>query len=622
MLGALVVVAAAGAPAEAAALPVLTAAIAAPITSLNPFTATDESSQRALDLMYDALVDDGPDNQPTAGVASAWQVADDGAQWTYTVPAGRQWSDGTAITAKDVVFTFEALLDDTTLPRPVRAQVANVASVTATDASTVVITLDQPQAANPGLGVLVVPQHVWGQAATVGSFANDPTTHPLVGSGPFIVTQRRADGGVDLRSNPLFWRGVSRIAGVSLVPYASTDAAVSALTSGSVDLVSGLTLAQIKQLKTNARVTTQQGVGRSVLTLHLNPGQMPGATNLLANADVRQAIASALDLNALVTDVFAGTAQPGVTNSPPAYPWLSGLPGGTQARASGTAAAISALQQVMPGLGYGQDQQSEVWLNRSGKPVVLTLAVAQGDAVEAATANWLQTALKAIGLDVTITSLAPSALDKDVADGAYQMYLDTEQVPVEPDRALAPYRCGAATGTATPTQAGPLGWCDAQFEALYAAQHVLQNANDRADEVKQAYGLIYQASFAIALAYPDVLEAWRSDRFASFTRVPASSGPVLDQLSYWGLFGAVPVRTDGPSAQTVVQVAGRQYTIGKVVAGGVGVVAAVLLVTVVLVRRRIKRGEPVAGDAQPAAMPSSLVGIDESAPHVGDFEDE
>jgi len=616
LLGALLVVVAAGSPARAAELPTLTVAIDAPVVSLNPFTATDASSQRVLGLMYDALVDYGPDNQPTSGVADSWQVAASGVQWTYTIPAGRQWSDGEAITAKDVVFTFEALMDDAALPAARRAQVANVASVSATDANTVVVTLDQPQATNPGLGLLVVPQRVWGDVGKVDAVANDPASGPLVGSGPFIVTGKRADGGVDLRTNVLFWRGVPKIGGVSLVPYADTAAAVTALTSGDVDLVSGLTPAQATQLKSAADVTTQQGVGRTVVMLHLNPGQSTGTANPLATLAVRQAIASALDLNSLVTDVFAGAATPGVTNVPPAYPWLSGLPSGTKARATGVSAALATLTAAMPSLGYGQDTQSGEWLGKDGKPLSLRLFVAQGDPETAATADWVAAALKAIGLSVTVTPMTAETLSQAVGDGAYDMYLDAEQVSPDPDQALAPYRCGTADGAATPTQVGPMGWCDAQFEALYAAQHVLQSTDDRADEVKQAYGLVYQADFAIALAYPDVLEAWRGDQFASFTRVPADSGPVFDQLSYWGLFGAVPVRPDQPSGTTVVEVGGQQYAIGKLVAGGVGLVAAVLLVTVVLVRRRIRRGELGPDDDAP------VTSIDESAPHVGDFEDD
>jgi len=602
--------------ANAETLPTLTIGLMARAGSLNPFTANDPMARQALTLAYEGLSDYDAENQPGPGLAASWSVSAGGLTWTYAIPAGRQWSDGQPVTAADAVYTFTALMTDTHLPAASRALAANVASVNAPDASTVVLTLIAPRASNPAVGIPIVPVHVWGGGtgpATLSDFANEPGDRPLVGSGPFVVAGRRADGGLDLRANPLFWGGASRLAGISLVPYATSADAWAALRAGGVDFVSGLAAPDFAEAARTPGIATSSGASRDIVAAYLNGTSTaePTAGNpVLRAAGVREAIAGVIDPVALVASVFAGLGTPGVTGVPPAYPTLSGFPSGASGRAGGLARANDALAAVLPALGYARDLATSRWLDANAAPLTLRVAWDPADELAAQSAAWLAGPLRQLGFAAALTPLPTADLESAIATGDYDIYVASREVPPDPDVALAPYRCASPGADATSGRPGRLGLCDPTFDALADRQQSDQDPGDRARLIKQAYGTVYAAATEVVLYYPPVLEAWRASRFLRFTRVPAGAGPITGQLAYWGLFEAVPMRTGITGGTTgPTSVPGGERWVVMAVAGGVGALATVLLVVVLVLRRRGRGTSEVV-----------VAEVDESLPHVGDFE--
>ena len=630
--------------AHAETVPTLRLGVTATAGSLNPFTAADPVARRATDLTYEGLVAVGADGQPAPGLAESWRVDDGGRRWTYTLGADRQWSDGQPVTAADVLYSYTVLPGIEGLRPDVAALAANIAEVVSPDPTTVVVTLVAPQAANPALGWPIVPEHVWADANS--GAVSEPGTAPVVGSGPFLIAARRADGGVDLRANPLYWRGAARVAGVDLVTFPDAAAAWSALADGRLDAVTGLGPAQFDAASRTAGIVPLAGAGRSLVAAYLNPAARadgagpvtpapepagpssdagspasdqaspppepgspspdqtgpapePAGGSWLAGIAVRQAIAAALDPVALTDDVFAGVGLPGLTGAPPGYPALSGLPAGVRPRTYGLDVAIPALRDALTALGASQDPATGRWLDAGGAPVTLRLAWPQGDPSLERVATWITGRLQSLGLTVTGNGLAATDVASILASGNVDIALATRTVPPDPDQALTPYLCADTGGL--PAAPGPLGWCSQEFDSLALAQHTTMDLADRSGLVRRAYGVAYVDATELVLYYPPILEAWRADRVASVARVPATVGPVFDQVGSWGLFRVAPTRAPVEGGTTVTPAA-PSFPWGPVIAAAAGLLVVILAIVWFVARREAHRVQAPPDSPEPTAQ--------------------
>ena len=88
--------------------------------------------------------------------------------------------------------------------------VANFKKVTAPSPTKLVIELKKPQATMAALDVPIVPKHVWEKVDDISKFNNDKT-FPIVGNGPFVLTDYKADQYVKLKANKGFWRGPAQV---------------------------------------------------------------------------------------------------------------------------------------------------------------------------------------------------------------------------------------------------------------------------------------------------------------------------------------------------------------------------------------------------------------------------
>ena len=215
------------------------------IDTFNPFLAVLLSSTGLNRYQYEALVGYGKNSEPVPGIAAEWETSDDGKEWTYTIPEDRKWSDGEQVTADDAEYTYSSIIDTPALQEANGGLVTNVASVEATDPQTFVITLKSAQASNPGQEIPIVPEHIWSKEDAT-KFKADAD---VVGSGPFTITAYNTGQTVEMKANPHFWRGKSKIDGLTFVSYKNSDAAVQGLKSGDIDLVDGLTPAQYESLE-------------------------------------------------------------------------------------------------------------------------------------------------------------------------------------------------------------------------------------------------------------------------------------------------------------------------------------------------------------------------------------
>src|SRR5262249_11973400 len=129
----------------------------------------------------------------------------------------------------------------------------NVSSVTAPDATTVVLQLSHPNAVLPLLPIPILPEHIWKNvdSKAVKTYANEPTNgQPVSGSGPFRLVEGTAGGSTfKFEANPDYWGGAPHVDQVVYQVYKAKDPAVQALIKGEVDFVEDITPLQVKSLE-------------------------------------------------------------------------------------------------------------------------------------------------------------------------------------------------------------------------------------------------------------------------------------------------------------------------------------------------------------------------------------
>ena len=289
-------------------------------TSLDPARGYEQETGIIHSATYETLVTFPADNvdKIIPGLATEWTISEDGLTYTFTLAEGRKFASGNVMTADDVVFSYNRLINVKGNPS---SAAATIESVTASDAKTVVIKL---KAADPAiLAKLAFTGFSVTDSATVkangGTDAADADktdtaeawlNNNSVGTGPYVITKWEKDTEVTLAKNPNYngamTQGFDQII-IRNIPEASAQKA--ALEAGDIDLAFDLSADQVPSLKNNPDVTVYEGLGNYVFFLLMN--ENPDVGGPMSNPKVQQAVRLAIDYVGLAKLVGGSSATPG-----------------------------------------------------------------------------------------------------------------------------------------------------------------------------------------------------------------------------------------------------------------------------------------------------------------------
>ncbi|MDH6628114.1 peptide/nickel transport system substrate-binding protein [Streptomyces sp. LBL] len=560
---------------------VLTVAVAQSVDSLSPFLAQRLVSTSIHRLMYEYLTNYDPkDNHAVPGLATKWQSSADKLTWTYTVRSDSKWSDGEQATAEDAAWTFHKMMTDEGAATTNGSFVANFSKVTAPSPTQLVIQLKKPQATMTALDVPIVPKHVWEKVGDFSKFTNDKS-FPVVGNGPFVLTDYQPDSYVRLKANKDFWRGAPKFDELVFRYYKDQDAAVAALRKGEVSFVAGspsLTPAQAASLKNEKNIHVNDAPGRRFYALAVNPGAKARNGRKFGDGDpsllderVRHALFRAVDRKAVIDKVFQGHAVEGEGYLPPRFSQYFWKPSASQELAYDPGQAAQLLDQA----GYRKNSSGKR-VGKDGKPITYRVLCHATDPNDKAVGQYLQEWWGKLGIGVTLDCL-DNVTDPWLA-GTYDLAFDGWSVNPDPDFVLSIHTCAALPATPKDTGATDNFLCDKPYDDLYARQLAEYDPAERATIVRQMESRLYDLGYMNVMAYPNAVEAYRTDQIKSIRTMPSAAGNIYGQDGYWSWWSAVPADSDGSS--------GGSGTTGVVIGG---VVAAVVLVGVgvfVALRRR------------------------------------
>jgi peptide/nickel transport system substrate-binding protein len=266
--------------------------------NLNPFVALDEEAYTIWATTWDLLVNFSPEDlSPTEGIAESWEVSDDRRTVTFTL-ADRTWSDGEPVTSADVKWSLETLGEEGDL---FSSYTNNVTSIETPDEDTVVIETKKPDARIiGGLFIYILPEHIWGEVPLDEVTRTYQPELPMVGSGPYVVTEFERGRILRLETNPEWDGEQPEFDEIQFIKYGTEDAVERALMLGEVDMDLEVQPTTFERLGTEPNIETIRSNDPAYTELAFNlcsEENCPDAQFNPAVQDktVRQAIAYAID---------------------------------------------------------------------------------------------------------------------------------------------------------------------------------------------------------------------------------------------------------------------------------------------------------------------------------------
>ncbi|MFD7618964.1 ABC transporter substrate-binding protein [Streptomyces sp. NPDC059802] len=548
----------------------LTVAVAQSVDSLSPFLAQRLMSTSISRLMYDFLTNYDPkDNHAIPGLATKWEPSADKLTWTYTIRSDSKWSDGQQATAEDAAWTFNKMMTDEGAAQANGNFVANFKKVTAPSPTQLVIQLKEPQATMAALDVPIVPKHVWEKVGDFSKFNNDKT-FPIVGNGPFILTDYKVDQYVKLKANKDFWRGKPKFDELVFKTYKDQDAAVAALRKGEVSFVAGspaLTPAQAASLKGEQNVKVNEGPGRRFFALATNPGaqtkdgkKFGNGNKALLDQKVRQALFLSIDRKTIIDKVFQGHAVEGQGYIPPRFSAYHWQPTAEQSLAYDPAKAAKLLDEA----GYALKGDQRV--GKDGKPLDLRILCHATDPNDKAIGKYLKEWWGKLGIGLKVDCLDDVSVPWYA--GEYDLAFDGWSVNPDPDFVLGIHTCAALPAKAKDSATTDNFICDKKYDELYKKQLAEYDPAKRAGIVNEMQSWLYDSGYMSVIAYPNAVEAYRTDQIKSITTMPEAAGNIYGQDGYWSWWSAAPASGDGSDSSGG--------------SGSTGVVIGIIVVVVVL----------------------------------------
>jgi peptide/nickel transport system substrate-binding protein len=267
--------------------------------SLNPIAADSvyEGNQKFFNGLLRYAKDLTPEPDLAAQLPSR---SPDGRTVTVKLRGDVKFHDGMPLTAEDVVFTYNAVLDPDSAS-PLATLLDSLKAVRAVDATTVEFTLDRPDPAFfDKLQIGIVPAHALrGQDIKTAAFNRKP-----IGTGPYVIQEFQPGGRIVMEANPGYFRGAPRIKRVVLTAVPDENARVALLEKGTID-AAGIVPKLAGRVRESGRYNVLEVRTADARTLAL-----PTRDPVLRDPAVRRALSFAVDRERLVAGTLAGAGEP------------------------------------------------------------------------------------------------------------------------------------------------------------------------------------------------------------------------------------------------------------------------------------------------------------------------
>ncbi|MEO1104881.1 MAG: ABC transporter substrate-binding protein, partial [Pseudomonadota bacterium] len=366
--------------------------------------------------VFEGLTRIGEDGTVRPGLATEWTVAPDAKSATFTLREGVIFHDGAPFDASVAKFALDrARAEGAENAQP--QLFAAIDEVIADDPTTLTVRLSRPDADLPYA-------LAWGDAVMVHPDSADTNKQTPIGTGPFTFDRWQRGDRVILARNDAYWGEPPALDRVEFAFVADPTVALAAMLAGDVHAYANFPAPEsLPVLEANSQFEVVIGTTEGETILAINAARAP-----LDAVDVRRAIASAIDRQALVDGAMYGTATPIGSHMPPHDPSYVDLTGVNaydpeRAKALLTEAGVSdlSLEIALPPPSYAR---------RSGEIIAAQLRDVGIDASVRPVewAEWLSKVFRGKEYDLTIVAHTEPADIGIYARPDYYFHVDDPQL--------------------------------------------------------------------------------------------------------------------------------------------------------------------------------------------------
>jgi ABC-type transport system substrate-binding protein len=325
--------------------------------SMDPALSTDVPTGRAVAYVFDGLTTFTPEARVEPALAERWDVSPDGSRYTFHLRRGVTFTDGTPLTARTVVASWQRALDPKTKGgraeplQPIRGAkefaagtASTVSGLSAPNDSTVVVQLAEPLGIFPKLLAMpvaaVVPEKV------PGNFGERP-----VGTGPWRLVEWKHDDYLLFAKNEKYWGGAPKADSLRARIIGEPSTSVAEFESGNVDVLL-IPAGETQQWEDDE---SRRDMLMSVPALQLVYIGINVTRGPLRDARVRQAINLALNRDLIVKRLVSGRGRLAAGVIPPSL-------GGADTSRAPYPYDVARAKQLLAAAGYANGVDVELWV--------------------------------------------------------------------------------------------------------------------------------------------------------------------------------------------------------------------------------------------------------------------
>jgi peptide/nickel transport system substrate-binding protein len=391
--------------------------------TLNPVIAIDANSRDIIGMITADLIHINRYSERTeVALARSWTVSRDGREYILRLRRGLRFSDGQPFDADDVIFTFQAYLDERvhSPQRELLVISGKPITVQKIDAYSVRFELAQPYAAAERLfdSIAILPRHLLEKHYRQGKLAQawglDTPPDQIAGLGPFRFKKYTPGQHIILEPNPYYWKVDEK---GNRLPYlhevvgvftGNPDVEAMRFEGGELDIVNRLSAANFTALENHQQAQHFRledlgpGLEYDFLFFNLNEvgpknvSSIASKQNWFRQVAFRRAVSSAIDRDGIVRIVYRGRACPMWANVTPGNkPWVNH-------RIPRSSRSLAKSREILQRAGFSWSSDGRL-IDAQHNQVEFSLLHNSANSQQAQIATLIQQDLKEIGIKVELT---------------------------------------------------------------------------------------------------------------------------------------------------------------------------------------------------------------------------
>jgi len=506
--------------------------------TFNPMFMIESPEYATADLMYDTFLSWDKDYNTNANLATDWTQSDDGLTWTFNIRDDVKWWDGTPLTAEDIAYTFNWIIEQGVGNFIDYLPFTEPGGITATSPTTLVWKTTEPTSAPiyPPY-IYVLPKALLSKYKDKADFRSWKGFPDMLGDGPFKLVEWQRGDFWRLEANPDYWQGAPHMDEFVFRVFQNEEAMAQALKQGEIDFADDVNPNVFDSLKGDPNVTTNVGtptyftqMSFNMCTDQVKYCKDTGWNHSPATTDpaFREAVEYAIDRDALVDRVKLGYGTTGATVI--MQPKWHADPGDL------ITFDPEKAKQILEQAGYvDKDGDGVRELPNSNDPLELRFIVRTENPETITAGDFIKEWLADVGIKLDVQAVNDNKLTDIWYSNDYDMYIWGWGVEPDPNFQLSTYttfQCGVWSDTC---------YSNPQYDELFKQQQRATSLEDRQKIVAQMQQLLYDDRPEIVLWYNNYLQAYRSDRWTGFEKQPPDGGAILFQYGHYSDLNITPV---------------------------------------------------------------------------------